>query len=63
MKMCDFVPPHELVKGAYELLVHLSGGPTTNVTFQHVRIMATACFGRAVCVDVFLELLPTALLR
>ena len=37
MQMCDFVPPDELVKGAYELLVHLSGGPTTNLTFQHVR--------------------------
>ena len=43
VKMCERVPPHELVKGAYELLVHLSGGPTANVTFQHVRSMATAC--------------------
>lgn len=37
MQMCDFVPPNELVKGAYELLVHLSGGPAVNLTFQHVR--------------------------
>jgi hypothetical protein len=37
MKMCDFIPPDELIKGAYELLVHLSGGAKVNLTFQHVR--------------------------